>query len=315
MKHFTSVDDVESMPSLLDLAKKIKQSPFDYKHIGQDKTLGLLFFNPSLRTRLSSQKAAYNLGMNVIVMNINQDGWQIEFEDGAIMNQGKQEHIVEAAQVISQYCDIIGVRTFASLDNKKEDYGEQWLNKFKQHATVPIISLESATLHPLQSFADWITIDELAIPNPKVVLSWAPHPRALPQAVSNSFSQWMLAAGVDLTITHPRGFELDRQFTQGASIEYDQEKALQDADIVYVKNWASYENYGQVGQDLDHWMIDSDKMKRTNQAKFMHCLPVRRNVVVTDDVLDSDNSIVMQQADNRTYSAQTILYKLLTSEI
>lgn len=314
MKQFTSVHDVDSLEEWIALAKKIKASPFEYKHVGANKTLGLLFLNPSLRTRLSTQKAAYNLGMNVMVMNLNQDSWQIEFEDGTVMNGDKQEHIKEAAQVMSTYCDIVGVRTFAGLQNRAEDYDELVMQKFIRYATVPVISLESASLHPLQSFADLLTIRELSPEPKKVVLTWTPHPKPLPQAVANSFAQWMCAADVDLTIVQPEGFELVTEFTHKAKVIHDQDAALKDADIVYAKNWSAYQTYGQIAPDLDHWMISQQKMDLTNQAKFMHCLPVRRNVVVADDVIDSNQSIVMQQVDNRTYAAQTVLYKMLTSE-
>ena len=277
--------------------------------------MGLLFFNPSLRTRLSTQKAAQNIGMSVMVMNLNTEGWSIELEDGVIMNQNSQEHIREAASVISQYCDIIGVRTFPSLTNRQKDYQEHILHKFISFASVPIISLESATLHPLQSFADMITIDECK-PNkrPKVVLSWAPHPRALPQAVSNSFAQWIKQYPAEFTIANPRGFNLAPEFTAGIDITHHQEEALHNADFVYVKNWSSYEDYGQIGAAFDNWRITKEKMQLTNNGKFMHCLPVRRNVVVDDDVMDSKSSLVIDQANNRTYAAQTVLLNLLKHE-
>ena len=312
MKRFTSINDIKDIHELLSLSKDIKKNPLGFKEFGTDKTLGLLFFNPSLRTRLSSQKAAMNLGMNVMVMNLNNDGWSIELEDGTVMNEGTQEHIKEAAGVISQYCDIIGIRTFASLTNKEEDYDEHIINKFIKYATVPVVSLESATLHPLQSFADVITIDEHKTkPKPKVVLTWAPHPKALPQAVANSFAEWMAKADVELVITNPNGFDLAPQFTEGIEVIHDQNSALKDADFVYAKNWSSYKNYGEVGEDLNDWTITKEKMSLTDNGKFMHCLPVRRNVVVSDEVIDSENSLVLEQANNRTYSAQTILLKML----
>lgn len=315
MKKFTSVNDVNDLDELIALSKKVKTKPYDFKSYGKDKTLGLLFFNPSLRTRLSTQKAGMNLGMNVMVMNLNSDGWSIELEDGTVMNQGTQEHIKEAAGVVSQYCDIIGIRTFASLKNKQEDYQESIINKFIANATVPVVSLESATLHPLQSFADVITIEEHKIQvRPKVVLTWAPHPRALPQAVANSFAEWMSKTDVDLVITNPEGFDLSPTITQGVKVIHQQDQALQGADFVYAKNWSSYEQYGQIGQGLDDWMITADKMSLTNNGKFMHCLPVRRNVVVGDSVLDSKQSLVLQQANNRTYAAQTVLLKMLQNE-
>lgn len=315
MKQFTSIKDINNLDQLLDLAQEVKQNPFGFKSYGENKTLGLLFFNPSLRTRLSTQKAGLNLGMNVMVMNLNNDGWSIELEDGTIMSQGTQEHIKEAAGVISQYCDIIGVRTFASLTNKKGDYDEEILNKFIKNATVPVISLESASLHPLQSFADVITIKEhKKIVKPKVVLTWAPHPKALPQAVANSFVEWMKQAEVDFVIANPKGFDLSEDFTEGVEIIHNQDEALQDADFVYAKNWSSYEEYGKIGTELDDWTITPNKMELTNNGKFMHCLPVRRNVVVADEVLDSDSSLVLQQANNRTYAAQTVLLKMLGHE-
>lgn len=315
MKKFTSIQDVKDVSDILSLAQELKENPLKYKAVGSNKTLGLLFFNPSLRTRLSTQKAAMNLGMNVMVMNLNNDGWSIELEDGTIMNQGTQEHIKEAAGVISQYCDIIGIRTFANLSNKEEDYKEVVLNKFITHATVPVISLESATLHPLQSFADLITIKEIKLKHkPKVVLSWAPHPRSLPQAVSNSFVEWMKVADVDLVITHPKGYELSTDFTHGIEVTHDQNNAFNNADFIYAKNWSSFSNYGEVIEGLDHWTINEDKMKLTNNGKFMHCLPVRRNVVATDEVLDSSNSLILEQANNRTYAAQAVLLKMLQNE-
>lgn len=315
MKKFTSVEDVDDIQQWLTLAKKVKQDPYSYKALGKDKTLGLLFFNPSLRTRLSTQKAAMNLGMQVMVMNLNNDGWAIELSDGTVMNQGTQEHIKEAAGVISQYCDIIGIRTFASLSDKKADYEEEVLNKFISHASVPVVSLESATLHPLQSFADAITIEEhKPAHQPKVVLTWAPHPRALPQAVANSFLEWISKTNANLSITHPKGYELAEHFTQGIEINYDQENALKGADFVYAKNWSCYNPYGATQQGLDNWTIDRAKMELTNQGKFMHCLPIRRNVVATDDVLDAPSSLVLEQANNRTYAAQTVLLKMLQHE-
>ena len=312
MKNFTSINDVANLKQLVDQALAIKQNPLAHKSYGEDKTLGLLFFNPSLRTRLSSQRAATNLGMKVMVMNLNNDGWTLEMEDGAIMDQGSQEHIKEAAGVISQYCDIIGIRSFASLKNREDDYNETLLNKFIAHASVPVFSLESATLHPLQSFADLITIEEhKQIARPKVVLTWAPHPKALPQAVANSFAEWMKLAEVDLTIANPVNFDLAPEFTEGIEILHNQEEALKNADFVYAKNWSSYNNYGQTLANLNDWTITSARMAVTNQAKFMHCLPVRRNVVVADEVIDSAASLVLQQANNRTFAAQTVLLNLL----
>lgn len=315
MKKFTSITDVSDLEDLLALARELKSSPFKHKTAGENKTLGLLFFNPSLRTRLSTQKAAMNLGMDVIVMNLNNDGWSIEFGDGTVMNQGTQEHIKEAAGVVSQYCDIIGIRTFASLSNREEDYQDSVLEKFIKHSTVPVVSLESARLHPLQSLADLITIAEhKIIERPKVVLTWAPHPRALPQSVSNSFVEWVKETNVDLTITHPVGYELKEEFTQGVEISYDQEKAFENADFIYAKNWSCYRDYGNTLQNLDHWVVNQEKMQLTNNAKFMHCLPIRRNVIATDQVLDAPTSLILEQANNRTFAAQAVLLKMLRNE-
>lgn len=312
MMNFTSVKDISNMEAWLKKALEIKANPFAYKEFGQNKTLGLIFLNPSLRTRLSTQKAAMNLGMNVMVMNLGTEGWSIEMTDGTVMDQGSQEHIKEAAGVISQYCDIIGIRTFAELKNRDEDYSEKVLTKFIQNARVPVVSLESATLHPLQSLADLITIEEQKkVTRPKVVLSWAPHPRALPQAVANSFVEWMKLADVELVITNPEGFDLAPEFTDGVPVIHNQDEALAGADFVYAKNWSSFENYGQTAPNLTDWTISQAKMDLTNNGKFMHCLPVRRNVVVTDDVINSENSLVLEQANNRTYAAQTVLLKML----
>lgn len=312
MMNFTSVKDISNMEAWLTKALEIKANPFAYKEFGQNKTLGLIFLNPSLRTRLSTQKAAMNLGMNVMVMNLGTEGWSIEMTDGTVMDQGSQEHIKEAAGVISQYCDIIGIRTFAELKNRDEDYSEKVLTKFIQSARVPVVSLESATLHPLQSLADLITIEEQKqVTRPKVVLSWAPHPRALPQAVANSFVEWMKHADVELVITNPEGFDLAPEFTDGVRVIHNQDEALAGADFVYAKNWSSFENYGQTAPNLTNWTISQAKMDLTNNGKFMHCLPVRRNVVVTDEVIDSQNSLVLEQANNRTYAAQMVLLKML----
>ncbi len=312
MKHFFSVEDVQNLPELLKKALEIKQNPLADLHYGKNKTLGLIFFNPSLRTRMSSQKAAYNLGMNVITMNVGSDGWQLETEEGAIMNGGKAEHIKEAAMVMSAYCDVIGIRCFAGLEDKAEDDAEKVLMGFMKFATVPIINLESSTLHPLQSFADLITIESFKkVQKPKVVLTWAPHPKALPQAVPNSFAQWMNATDYDFVITHPKGYELDKKFAQNAPIEYNQDKALEGADFVYVKNWSALEPYGKIlSQDLS-WTISDEKMARTNNGKFMHCLPVRRNMIVNDSVIDGENALHIHQAANRVVSMQTILKQLI----
>lgn len=316
MRNFISVKDVNDIQSQIDLAKSIKANELGFKNVGKDKTIALLFFNPSLRTRLSTQKAAMNLGMNVLVMDIGKDGWAIEFDQGTIMNQNKAEHIKEAAAVVSQYADIIGIRTFPTLQDRKFDYAETVIRAFLNYATIPIISLESATLHPLQSLADLLTIEEHKTQDrPKVVLSWAPHPRALPQAVANSTAEWMQTYDqIDFIITHPEGFELSPRFASDAQVIYDQETAFNQADFIYAKNWSSYSNYGQTSSKHDHWMITNEKMALTNEAYFMHCLPVRRNVVVADEVLDSSKSLVIEQANNRTYATQSVLLKILQDE-
>lgn len=314
MQHFTSLSDVDDLHGLVAQAAKYKSSPRNDETLGYNKTLGLIFFNPSLRTRLSTQIAGRNLGMEVIVMNIGKEGWQLELGDGAIMDGGKAEHIKDAAAVMGSYCDIIGVRTFATLEDKNADYDEQVLRAFQKYAGVPIVSLESATRHPLQSLADVLTIMEhKKVERPKVVLSWAPHPKALPQAVANSFSEWVKATECDFVITHPEGMDLAAEFFSGVEVNYDQKSALKDADFVYVKNWASYRDYGKVLQTANDWTLTADKMALTNQAYFMHCLPVRRNVVVTDEVIDSQQSLVTPLAENRIYSAQAVLADLLKS--
>ncbi|OON69295.1 N-acetylornithine carbamoyltransferase [Hymenobacter sp. CRA2] len=313
MKKFTSFADVPDYKALLQQALEIKQNPFGYQHLGKNKTVGLIFFNPSLRTRLSSIKAAYNLGAQAWVLNAGADSWTLEMADGAVMNGSTQEHIKEAIAVMSQYCDVLGVRTFPGLKDRDEDYNEVVFNKILQYATVPVISLESATLHPLQSFADLITVAETKqTERVKVVLTWAPHVRALPQCVPNSFADWFSEVDwVDFVITHPEGYELAEQFTKGARIEYDQAKALEGADYVYAKNWSSYRNYGQVITQDPSWMVDARHMALTNNGKFIHCLPVRRNVEVGDAVLDSSNSLVIQEAGNRVFSMQTVLHEML----
>lgn len=312
MQHFLSVNDLSNVKDSLNLAKAIKANPYAYQHLGKNKTMVLLFFNPSLRTRLSTQKAAQNLGMNVMVMNVSSDGWKIEFEDGAIMDEGSQEHIKEAAAVVSQYADIIGIRTFPTLSDQEADYQEKVMSQFVKHALVPVVSLESATCHPLQGFADLLTIEETkTVAKPKVVLTWAPHPKTLPHAVPNSFINWMKKGDVNLVITNPEGYDLPKEITKGVSIVHQQEEAFQDADFIYAKNWSSYESYGQILPVNESWTVTTAKMAVSNQAKFMHCLPVRRNVVVSDEVLDSPQSLVLKQANNRTYSAQAILHQLL----
>ena len=315
MKHFTTVNDVKDLDQLVNEALELKKDPFAFSHLGKNKTLGLIFLNPSLRTRLSTQKAGLNLGMNVMVMNIDKEGWALEMEDGAIMNGTTVEHVKDAAAVMGQYCDVIGIRAFPALKDKKEDYSEKVLIKFMKYCKIPVISLESSTLHPLQSFADLITIKEnWSMPSkPKVVLTWAPHIKPLPQAVANSFAEWMTKAPVEFIITHPKGYELCEDYTRGAKIIYNQQEALADADFVYVKNWSSYTDYGKIIAPGSDWMLTNDKLKITNNAKVMHCLPVRRNVELSDEVIDGENSLVLQQANNRLYAAQTVLKKILES--
>ncbi|CAN1519512.1 ArgF Ornithine carbamoyltransferase [Flavobacteriaceae bacterium] len=313
--NFISLKDIDSLKKWVSEALEIKANPLKNKKLGKNKTLGMLFFNPSLRTRLSTQKAALNLGMNVMVMNFTNEGWTLEFEDGAVMNQGASEHIKEAAEVVSQYCDVIAIRAFAELKDKEKDNSEVVISGFLKYATVPIINMESATGHPLQALADAITMEEFK-PNhrPKVVLSWAPHPKALPQAVPNSFVEMMQLQDTDFVITHPKGYELNPEITKDSTIEYNQDKAFENADFIYAKNWSNYNEYGKITNLDSNWTVTADKMKLTNNAKFMHCLPVRRNVIVTDEVIDSENSIVMNQANNRTYSAQLVLQKILKDE-
>lgn len=313
MKNFTTIHDVANLNKLVQQALHLKQNPYLHHALGKHKTIGLVFLNPSLRTRLSTQKAALNLGMNVMVMNMDKEGWALEFGDGAVMNGNTVEHIKDAAAVMGQYCDVIGIRCFPSLTNKEEDDNETLLNKFIQYAKVPVVSLESATRHPLQSFADLITITENwnKPSKPKVVLTWAPHIKALPQAVPNSFSEWMCKADVEFVITHPKRLELNPSFTQGADITHNQQEALAGADFVYIKNWSSYENYGQAYLQGDDWLLSEKKLSISNDAKIMHCLPVRRNVELIDALLDGPNSLVLQQANNRVFAAQTILKNIL----
>ncbi|WP_028375755.1 N-acetylornithine carbamoyltransferase [Leeuwenhoekiella sp. MAR_2009_132] len=312
MKKYTSLDDITDLQELIAQARELKNNPYSYEQLGKRKRLVMLFFNSSLRTRLSTEKAACNLGMDVTVMNFNSDAWKLEFEDGTVMNTDTSEHIKEAAQVISQYGDIIAVRAFPTLTDKAKDESEYVISNFVKYASVPVINMESATAHPLQALADAITITELSQKKkPKVVLSWAPHPKALPHAVANSFIGMMQKMDVDFTITHPKGYELSDAVIKDSTVEYDQNAALKDADFVYVKNWSNYENYGKVLATTDShssWTITEEKL---GDAKFMHCLPVRRNVIVTDGVLDGKNSVVIEQANNRTYSAQVVLKKIL----
>lgn len=312
MKKFTTVDDIQDLDDLLTLAKKIKAAPFAHPEKGKNKTLGLLFFNPSLRTRLSTQKAALNLGMNAIVMNLNTEGWTLEFEEGIVMDGSSTEHIKEAAQVVSQYCDIIAIRSFPTLTDKQKDDEEHVISAFLKYASVPVISLEGSSEHPLQAVADALTIAEYkTVQRPKVVLTWAPHPKALPHAVPNSFVKMMQLANVDFVITYPEGYALNPEFTNGVTITHDQDEAFANADFIYAKNWSSYDDYGKILSKDTSWTVNAEKMALTNNAKFMHCLPVRRNMIVTDEVLDSDSSIVIAQANNRTFAAQAVLTKLL----
>ncbi|MEL6942833.1 MAG: acetylornithine carbamoyltransferase [Bacteroidota bacterium] len=324
MQQYLSIHDVDDLASLVAEAKQLKANPLAHEQLGRQKTLVLLFMNPSLRTRLSTQKAAQNLGMNCIVMNLQQ-GWKLEFEDGAVMNLDRAEHIKEAAAVISQYADIIGIlssigqrrkatdsNNISVLTDRAKDYEDFLIHQLVRHASVPVVSLESAIRHPLQSLADALTIEERKkTTRPKVVLTWAPHLKALPQAVSNSFVEFMQAADVELTITNPEGYDLAPQFVKETPILHDQLAAFKDADFIYAKNWSAFEPYGQILGKHEDWIINTDKMALTNQGKFMHCLPVRRNVVVADEVLDSEASLVIEQANNRTFAAQTVLKKML----
>ncbi|MEN0004048.1 MAG: N-acetylornithine carbamoyltransferase [Bacteroidota bacterium] len=311
MQQFTSIKDVPQPEALIEQALAFKANPLAAADLGRHKTLALVFFNPSLRTRLSTQKAAFNLGLSVMNYNAGQ-GWALEFEDQVVMDGNKAEHIREAAAVISQYANIIGLRSFPSLQDRKADYADAILQKFIQYAQVPVISLESAIRHPLQSLTDVMTIrSHKKVQRPKVVLSWAPHPKALPQAVANSFLEWVVQEDAEVVVTHPEGYELAPEFMQGAQIEYDQAKAFAGADFVYAKNWSSYTHYGQILSQSPDWCIDASKMALTNEAYFMHCLPVRRNVVVSDAVLDSPQSLVIEQANNRTFAAQAVLAQFL----
>lgn len=314
MRHFTSVKEIGNLDLAVKEALEIKADRFKYSHLGKNKTLMMVFFNSSLRTRLSTQKAALNLGMNVIVLDINQGAWKLETERGVIMDGDKPEHILEAIPVMASYCDVIGVRSFARFEDKKYDYDEVILNQFIQYSGRPVFSMEAATRHPLQSFADLITIEEhKTVARPKVVLTWAPHPKALPQAVPNSFAEWMNAADYDFVITHPEGYELDPQFVGNAKVEYDQMKAFEGADFVYAKNWAAYtgDNYGKVLSKDRSWTVSDRQMAVTNNAHFMHCLPVRRNMIVTDDVIESPRSLVIPEAANREISATVVLKRIL----
>jgi N-succinyl-L-ornithine transcarbamylase len=320
MKQFISVHDVPDINALVAKALEYKTAPFKDRSSGTGKRMGLLFLNPSLRTRLSTQVAAMNLGMNAIVFNIDKEGWALEFEEGAIMSGNTVEHVKDAAPVLGSYFDILCIRTFPSLKNREEDYSELYIKEFIKYAGVPVISLESATLHPLQSLADIITIYERMLLRPpsgargKIVLTWAPHVKPLPQCVANSFSQWINAWGeAEFVIAHPADHELAEEFTKGATITYNQDEALKDADFVYVKNWSTYNDYGKIYENDPKWMLTTGKLKLTNNAKVMHCLPVRRNVELSDEVLDSENSIVTQQAANRVWAAQAVISEILNT--
>ena len=309
MKHYLSINDIDSLPDWVEEAMNLKKDPYQFEGLGKRKTLCLLFFNNSLRTRLSTQKAAMNLGMEVMVMNFGSEGWALEYGDGTIMDKGTSEHIKEAAQVVSQYCDIVAIRAFAGLEDKKKDEAEEVINGFAKYASIPVVNMESSVGHPLQALADAITLAENKTKDrPKVVLSWAPHPKALPHAVANSFVEMMKRQDAEFVITHPEGYELNPEITQGCRIEHDQDKALENADFVYVKNWSSYTDYGKIVSKDPNWTMTEQKL---GKAKFMHCLPVRRNVVVEDAVLDGTQSLVAQQAKNRIYSAQIVLKKIL----
>ena len=314
MRHFTSIKQLPDLAEALEAAKYIKENPFADQDLGRNKTLLMIFFNSSLRTRLSTQKAALNLGMNVIVLDVNQGAWKLETERGGIMDGDKPEHLLEAIPVMGSYCDVIGVRAFAGLQDRDQDYNEVIVNQFIKYSGKPVFSMEAATRHPLQTLADLLTIEEhKKTARPKVVLTWAPHPRALPQAVANSFAEGINMTDYEFVITHPHGYELDPEFVGHAKVEYDQRKAFEDADFIYAKNWSAYsgENYGKILCEDRDWTVDAEKMALTNNAFFMHCLPVRRNMIVTDDVIESPQSLVIPEAANRVVSAQTILKEIL----
>lgn len=319
MKQFISVRDITAINDLVEKALAYKADPFMHRTLGADKRIGLLFLNPSLRTRLSTQIAAANLGMEAIVFNVDKEGWALEFEEGAIMSGNTVEHIKDAAPILGNYFDILCIRTFPSLKNREDDYSELYISQFIKYCGVPVISLESSTLHPLQSLTDIITIQEIRRQStvdsrPKIVLTWAPHVKPLPQCVANSFAQWINAWGqADFVITHPEDYELNESFTKGATITHNQDEALINADFVYVKNWSTYNDYGKIYENDPRWMLTNEKIQLTNNAKVMHCLPVRRNVELSDEVLDSANSIVTQQASNRVWAAQAVIATLLTS--
>jgi N-succinyl-L-ornithine transcarbamylase len=313
MKKFTSVSDVENVQEIIKKALQIKENPLSENGKGKGKTIGLVFLNSSLRTRLSSQIAAQNLGLNVLMLNAAQEAWNLEFADGAVMNGDTVEHIKDAIEVLNQYCDIIAVRCFAGMKSKKDDINESILSQFVLHAKVPVVSLESATRHPLQSLADCITIAEnwKEERKPKVVLTWAPHIKPIAQAVGNSFAEWMQEMDVDFVIANPKGYDLDKNFTKNIKVVHDQDEALKDADFIYVKNWSSFDDYAAMPEVKENWMLTNEKLAQTNQGKVMHCLPVRRNVELSDEVMDGENSIIYQQAKNRIFSAQTVFSEIL----
>ena len=314
MKKFTCVGDIGDLRTAVAEAMEVKRDRFAFTHLGKNRTLLMIFFNSSLRTRLSTQKAAMNLGMNVMVLDVNQGAWKLETERGVVMDGDKAEHLLEAIPVMASYCDVIGVRAFAQLSNKTEDYEERIIEQFIRYSGRPVFSMEAATRHPLQSFADLITIEEhKKKERPKVVLTWAPHPKALPQAVPNSFAEWMNATDYEFVITHPKGYELAPEVVGNARVEYDQRKAFEGADFIYAKNWSAYAdpNYGKVLSTDRDWTVDAEKMALTNNAFFMHCLPVRRNMIVTDEVIESPQSIVIPEAMNREISAQVVIKRIL----
>lgn len=313
MKKFTSVSDVKNVQEIIKKALQIKENPLSETGKGKGKTIGLVFLNSSLRTRLSSQIAAQNLGLNVLMLNAAQEAWNLEFADGAVMNGDTVEHIKDAIEVLNQYCDIIAVRCFAGMKSKEDDINESILSQFVLHAKVPVVSLESATRHPLQSLADCITIAEnwKEERKPKVVLTWAPHIKPIAQAVGNSFAEWMQEMDVDFVIANPKGYDLDKNFTKNIKVVHDQDEALIDADFIYVKNWSSFDEYAAMPEVKENWMLTNEKLAQTNQGKVMHCLPVRRNVELSDEVMDGENSIIYQQAKNRIFSAQAVFSEIL----
>ena len=314
MRHFTSITQLQDLDKAIEAAKYVKANPFADQELGKNKTLLMIFFNSSLRTRLSTQKAALNLGMNVIVLDVNQGAWKLETEHGVIMDGDKPEHLLEAIPVMGSYCDVIGVRAFAGLQDRDKDYNEVIINQFIKYSGKPVFSMEAATRHPLQTLADLLTIEEhKKVEKPKIVLTWAPHPKALPQAVPNSFAEGINMTDYEFVITHPKGYELAPEFVGCAKVEYDQRKAFEGADFIYAKNWSAYsgDNYGKILCTDRDWTVDSEKMALTNNAFFMHCLPVRRNMIVTDEVIESPQSLVIPEAANRVVSAQTILKEIL----